>query len=257
MIILDEIQNESIFNLDELKVFLKKCKDTKYECYFKLILAYQLSKLELVNLEWKDINFENNTITICPISYERNDKFYYSWKIEKLTQYARTYPLLPNLRKLLIIEYERQQHNKYTKENYDTSNQNYVCLKDDGTRLNYNTLSRNLRYIARDNNLPEILLDGLKKSLDGFIIKYNDEYNFYLAWIRYDCMTKKRTNKYQNFNLAKNKRFLNKLNNLLEYANERKTSMEMWWIQLNNKNKELTNVSSFFIKKLERRTKWI
>ena len=29
------------------------------------------------------------------------------------------------------------------------------------------------------------------------------------------------------FNLAKNKRFLNKLNNLLEYANERKSSMEM------------------------------
>ena len=127
----------------------------------------------------------------------------------------------------MLIEYERQQHNKYTKENYDTSNQNYVCLKDDGTRLNYNTLSRNLRYIARDNNLPEILLDGLKKSLDGFIIKYNDEYNFYLAWIRYDCMTKKRTNKYQNFNLARNKRFLNKLNNLLEYANERKSSMQM------------------------------
>lgn len=228
MIVLDEIQSENTFNNDELKVFLKKCKGTKYECYFKLILAYELSKLELVNLEWKDIDFENNTITICPISYKRNNKFYYDWQIEKLYEYARTYPLLPNLKKLLLKEYDNQQKNKLERSDYNKSYQNYVALKDNGTRLNYNTLSRNLRYIAKENNLPEILLDGLKKSLDSFIIKYNDEYNFYLAWIRYDCYTKNRTNKYQNINLAKNKRFLQKLDNLLEYANERKSSgMEM------------------------------
>ena len=62
--------------------------------------------------------------------------------------------------KFLHIEYERQQHNKYTKENYDTSNQHYVCLKDDGTRLNYNTLSRNLRYIAKESKTGESMKEG-------------------------------------------------------------------------------------------------
>ncbi|MDD2227770.1 MAG: site-specific integrase, partial [Clostridia bacterium] len=60
------IKNDQSFSLDEVKTFLKATKGNMYEVYFKLILAYQFSRLELMSLEWQDIDFENDTITICP-----------------------------------------------------------------------------------------------------------------------------------------------------------------------------------------------
>lgn len=72
----NEYKDENIFSMREVKTFLKASKGHKYEVYFKLILAYELSRPELLFLEWKDIDFENDTITICPISLVRTNQFY-------------------------------------------------------------------------------------------------------------------------------------------------------------------------------------
>ena len=93
---LNEIKNT--FDLDQSKKFLKTIKGNKFECYFKLIMAYQISRMELVNIEWKDIDFENSTITIYTISQKRNNRAYYSWKFKKKENLGRTFPLLPNLK---------------------------------------------------------------------------------------------------------------------------------------------------------------
>ena len=123
---------------------------------------------------------------------------------------------------------EQQELNKITNKNYDQTNENFICLKDDGTRLNINTLSRNLRYIARDNDLPQILLSDLSNCLDSFVCQYADSYDFYRAWTRFDCKFKKNQNLYENLNLSKNKKFLKVLNNLLENATlSRKSDFEM------------------------------
>ena len=174
------------------------------------------------------IDFENSTITIYPISQKRNTRAYYSWKFKKKENLGRTFPLLPNLKNLLLDLREQQELNKLTNKNYDRTNENFICLKDDGTRLNINTLSRNLRYIARDNDLPQILLSDLSNCLDSFVCQYAESYDFYRAWTRFDCKFKKNQNLYENLNLSKNKKFLKALNNLLENATlSRKSDFEM------------------------------
>lgn len=223
---LNEIKNT--FDLNQTRKFLKAIKGNKFECYFKLIMAYGVSRMELVNIEWKDIDFENSTITIYPISQKRNSRAYYSWEFEKKENLGRTFPLFPNLKNLLLDLRKQQELNKITNKNYDQTNENFICLKDDGTRLNINTLSRNLRYIARDNDLPQILLSALSNCLESFVCQYADSYDFYHAWTRFDCKFKKNQNLYKNLNLSKNKKFFKALNNLLENATlSRKSDFEM------------------------------
>ena len=223
----DENDINKTFNFNEVKTFLKLIKQHKYECFFKLIMTYELSRVELVSLEWKDIDFDNDLINIYPISSKRNNKFYYNWSIEKLKDFKRTFPLLPNVKKLLLEERYKQLMNCNTNEKYNVLNQNFVCLKQDGTRLNFNTLSRNLRAIGRDYDLPQIFLSGLKKSLDEFICRYAGDYDFYRAWTRFDCAFKSPRHIYDNFNLFKNKFFLNAINSLLESSEQTKKSKDM------------------------------
>ena len=228
MIYLDEINNETTFSFKQTQAFLKACKGSKFECYLKMIMTYGLSRMELVCLEWNDVDFENNTITIYPISQERTNQIYYKWEMEKKEHLGRTFPLLPNIKKLLLEIKEKQDINKITNEDYDFTNENYICVKSDGTRLNVNTLSRNLRYIARDNDLPQILLSGLSISLDNFICEKAKDYDYYRAWTRFDCKFKKSNNNYVDFNFNKNKKFLNAMNDLLENDKQsRKSDMEM------------------------------
>ncbi|NCB48501.1 MAG: hypothetical protein EOM55_02635 [Clostridia bacterium] len=219
-------RKENLLTLEQVKKFLKFTKDTKYEIYIKLILAYQFSKLELMSLEWQDVDFENDRIEIHPISYTVTNKFYYSWYIEKLTEFKRTFPLLPHIKKLLL-ELKEQQELDFEKHG-DDSNINYVCLKKDGSRMNVNTLSRNIRYLCRDNDLPEVLVSGLRLSLEGFICNQSRDYDYYRAWTRFDHKFNKPKNTYNNYNLFKNKRFLTALNNLLDCSQmDRKSKSEM------------------------------
>lgn len=228
MIYLNEINDENTFDLKQTKAFLKAIKGNKYECYFKLIMAYEISRMELVNIKWEDIDFENNTIKIYPIKQGRNSKFYYGWDCERKTNLVREFPLLPNIKKLLLELKEKQLKNSILRDDYNFNNQEYVALKDNGTRLNYNTLSRNLRYVGRDNNLPQILLSGLSCSLDDFICHKSHDYEYYRAWTRFDVKFNKLQNVYANIDLKRNKKFLTNLDDLLDIANQScKSDMEM------------------------------
>lgn len=51
-------------NRQEQKLFIEKCKDSKYGDYFLLLLHQGMRRGELLALERNDINFENETITI-------------------------------------------------------------------------------------------------------------------------------------------------------------------------------------------------
>ncbi len=48
MLYLNEINDENTFDLKQTKTFLKAIKGHKYECYFKLMMTYKLSRIELV-----------------------------------------------------------------------------------------------------------------------------------------------------------------------------------------------------------------
>ncbi|MEG1751525.1 MAG: hypothetical protein RR140_00045 [Clostridia bacterium] len=223
----DQYGPTETFTERQVKRFLKAIQNNRYEPLLKLIMTYQISRAELISLEWEDVDFDNNTITLYPISTIRNEKTFYAWEMTKLTEYKRTLPLLPSIKNLLIELKNKQQINSTKNPNFDFLNENFVCLKNDGTRMNINTLSRNLRYVARDNNLPQILLSGLKLSLDNVICKLARDYDFYRAWTRYDCKALSPKNIYKHF-ILHNKRFINALDDFISCNKmHSKSDMEM------------------------------
>ena len=64
-----------------------------------MIMAYGLSRMELVCLERDDVDFDNNTITIYPISKKRTNQIYYKWSMQKKVlgiKRTKSYELLKN-----------------------------------------------------------------------------------------------------------------------------------------------------------------
>ena len=100
MLNISEMNSYNTFTNEEAKQFLKVIKGHKYECFFKLMMTYQISRIELVCLEWKDIDFENNTITIFSIEQERINKVYYKWKLNEKRKFMQNLSTFATYKKL-------------------------------------------------------------------------------------------------------------------------------------------------------------
>jgi len=178
-------------------------KGNKYECYLKLFIAYQMSRNELLNLRWSDIDFESDTITIYPISHDK-DESNYRWNFGRHSELGRQYPLLSSI-KASLLKQDRGCE--------------FVCVNRLGQRLNAATLSRNARYIARRARLPELLLNELNAGFNHLIKSIAPSPDFYLCWTRVDTLNrgnKRGQSVYDDFNLFGSKRFENALNKFLE-----------------------------------------
>lgn len=197
-----------ILDTYDIKQFFKNAKDTKFELELKLAFTYALSRMEILNICWSDIDFDKKTITISPVSFTPNEhscKNY--WDAEKIESMARTYPLLPHIEELLL---KRKKELEKIKPTID-----FISLDKKGKRMNANTLSRNLKYILEESELPEMLFCEFSKSSNEFILQNARSYDYHRCWIRYDILHKKE-NIYKDYNLTKNNYFLKAFNKLIK-----------------------------------------
>ncbi len=207
---------EMTYNEQEICTFMKGVKNTKLECAYKMIFAYKISRFEVLALEWNDVDFEKNTITISVIRYQDNGKSCKNyWNLVKDYSFSRTYPLLRSIKKLLLKEKEKQETNKRNNRNYNTQNESYIFVDNKGKRINANTLSRNMTYVARDNGLPIILISGLKNSMLEYFFEQAKSPDFYRAWTRFDLLERKE-NVYSKLKLNKNKDFNKAINEIVD-----------------------------------------
>lgn len=216
------------YNLNELKKFIRQCKGHKYEVFYKMIIAYKISRFELLNMKWSDINLEKNTITIYPVEHWKEDNigqnYKYKRKMTRLENLKREFPLLPHIKTLLMELKASQLENSLSAENYDNSFSEYICLKENGERLNANTLSRNIKYVARDSGIKEVLLYGLKNSAEEFFIQKANSMDYFRCWTRYDIYKYQEKLYEKNYLLSK-KHFVNELNKLVSLQNEKNIEM--------------------------------
>jgi len=181
-------------------------KGHKYEYLFKLAIIYGVSRYELLNLKWSDIDFNKNLISFSPVKYIKDNNYNYQWLKESKLEYKRTYPLVENLKEIL--------EDKFL-ENKDSE---YVCVNSSGKRITANTIGRNLKQILSRNNLPIILYGELRYILDDLILAKTINSNHFQAWKRFDILVRNQ-NIYEKLNLNLNKRLVRELNKFL--ANEK------------------------------------
>ncbi len=212
------MENEFVEQYDEnqIKQFFKACEGHKYECYYKMIFAYRLSRLELMNMKWSDIDFIKNTITIHHISRNGVDDYHaYYTHLKRDEEFARTYPLLPHIKELLINEQQKQLQNSLSQMDYDYSNRDYLCVRENGKMMNARCLSRNLKYIARDNNLPNCLITGIKGAANDYLLVQSRSPNLFRCWTRFDISVR-RQNIYKEFDLCNKRNFIKLLNDIID-----------------------------------------
>lgn len=195
------------YNTKNAKKFIKAIKGHKFECFYKMIMAYSLSRSELLNLKWNDVDFENDTITIYPITKDKTTgKYKYQMENNKIEELGRIFPLLPCVKKLLLKEREKSKNN------------NFICERPNGLTINANTLSRNVRMIADANDLPQTLICGIKNSCHEFYKNKAPSFNVYLCWTRFD-ITKRKENLLSNIDLTSYKKFVNNIDYFIDTGN--------------------------------------
>ena len=197
------------YNLKQAKKFIKAIKGHKFEYCYKLIMTYTLSRNELLNLEWSDIDFENKTITFYPVKYNQDSGLYkYQFEKIKKLELGRTFPLLPHIEKLLLKQREKELN----------QNDDFVCVRKNGLKLNANTLSRNVRMIADKEKMPQTKIHGIKYCCHDLFLKNSPNINFFRCWTRFDLIERKE-NLLDNIDLFSAKRFLKIIDNFLETGN--------------------------------------
>ena len=114
-----------------------------------------------MGLRWCDIDFKSNTITIQHTAVingiiERKDK-------TKTSSSNRVYPLLPDIKKILLnIQGEQAENKRLFGNCYSVSD--YVFTKENGEPYFPDYPSKRLHKVLQSNNLPHIRWHDLRHS---------------------------------------------------------------------------------------------
>ena len=164
---------------DQLSAFFQEAKDSGvYELYY-LDLATGLRRGELLGLKWTDIDLDRGVLKIQRAISRQNGKV-----VEaplKTKNAYRTLPLSDSLRRYLTDLRRRQKENrrKYGKSYHQSD---YVCVREDGTPLRPDYISREFGRICRRAGLPCIRFHDLRHSVatlllqQGFSLKQIQEW---------------------------------------------------------------------------------
>ena len=147
-------EKREVWNLEELKKFLKIMEGDKYEWFYLLYITYGLRRGEAIPIQWEDINWDNGTLIIN----KQYTKVKREYKIEmpKTEGSVRELPLLPHIREYL------------EKSNPLHSRVGLIAL-DNGRIANPETVSRHFQQLARNNGLPCVVLHSLRHCVATFL----------------------------------------------------------------------------------------
>ncbi|MCO6528521.1 MAG: site-specific integrase [Lactobacillus sp.] len=155
----------NVYSRAELKTFLATAKDYNINIYtyFKLLSSTGLRKSEALALEWKDIDFNKNTISVKrTLALGLGNKTIVQPPKSKMSN--RTLPMSTNLRKDLL-EYKKSQ--KILSKN--------IFHTHDG---NYLTLAKPSQWLAqvyrKNQNLRKITVHGFRHTFATLLISETD-----------------------------------------------------------------------------------
>ena len=142
-----------------------------------LCTVYGFRRSEVLGLKWHNIDFEKETIWIRETLQQSTKKISGDSNYTSSTKTDssnRTLPMIPQVKKLLLEQKERQERNRQLLKEAYISN-DYVCTFDNGKEITPNYLTKKFhKLIERQTNLPQIRFHDLRHSVasnllnDGF-----------------------------------------------------------------------------------------
>ncbi len=163
----------NVYSKKELKNFLDKIKNTDIAVPIMLIGCYGLRRSEAIGLKWERINFEDNQITIAhtvTITSVNHKSVLEKKDIPKNNSSYRTFPLKPIIKNFLEQAYKQQKENKKLFGNSYLNDENYVCVRMDGSLITPNTLTKKFKKFLQKNNLRGIRIHDLRHSVATILL---------------------------------------------------------------------------------------
>lgn len=150
--------NIEIISSEDLKKLLEAVKDTPIETAVYLTANYGLRRGEVLGLRWKDIDFENKTVSICNT---RTKMLSDVEKQPKTESSNRILPLIDNVAEYLLKVKEQQDDDKQFFGNCYNDCE-YICRNKAGHPLSTGSYDHSFRSLLKANNLPLIRLHDLR-----------------------------------------------------------------------------------------------
>lgn len=146
-------------------------------------LYYGLRKSEVLGLKWNSVDFINNKITLENVVVKNltiEEK-----QTMKTSASYHTYPLLPNVREVLIQQKAWQTENREKfGEAYQESN--FVCTWEDGRCFRPDTIMRSFQRVLKRNNFSPILrFHDLRHSTASILYARNWDLKDIQMWLRH------------------------------------------------------------------------
>jgi integrase len=157
----------NFYSVEELEKLLEITKGTICETAVYLTAMYGFRRGEVLGLRWKDVDFEDGTITICNT---RTKVLKEVVKRPKTKSSLRTLPLIEDVATYLKKLQVTQKENKllFGKE---YKNSDYICRYEDGTPTNIVTMESNFSKLLADNKMQHIRFHDIRHSTASYLLK--------------------------------------------------------------------------------------
>ena len=182
---------EQVFTMYEMM------KDEPLLPLIKITAIYGLRRSELLGLKWDSINFDAGTVTIrhtiskCTTVVAKDKT--------KNAASRRSYPMLPELRDMLLAEKEKEKTNRrlFGKTYVENS---YVFKWEDGRPYNPDFISRKFSSLLKKYSLPHIRFHDLRHSCASMLYELGYDLKDIKEWLGHADI-KMTGNLYAHFNM--------------------------------------------------------
>lgn len=183
------------------KVFLKEEKmekivqaigDNKISIPAFLAAKYGLRRGEAVGLRWSDIDFENNTITVCNsvVDIENNDKNAKNKKKQVNRQKLKTkasFRILPLLLEvkdyLLNLKREQEENRERFKTSYNNEYLDNICVDKLGNLVKLDYVTKKFKNIVTKLNYEKVTFHTLRHSVATLLHKHGFSVKIIQYWL--------------------------------------------------------------------------
>ena len=152
-----------ILNEQEAKILLKELEkepDPRKKISLIIVLLMGVRRAELAGLEWKDIDFENKTMTIQRSSFR--DKGGETYTKSPKTERSKRCITMPNKLITYLLEYKTWWDNRKSILKTVWKNSDRLLLSDDGRIICPTMYVKWLKAITKRAGLPEVTLHSLR-----------------------------------------------------------------------------------------------
>ncbi len=154
-------QKGVFLNVDEANKMLQAFRGHELQALVYTTLFYGWRRSEVLGLKWGAVDFENDTLKIQH-TVVKNRTIVAKDTTKSVTS-RRTYPLLPEVKNLLLeLKAKQEEYKKLFGDEYISSD--YIFVWEDGKQYRPDYITRGFQRVLKNHGLPKMRFHDLRHS---------------------------------------------------------------------------------------------